>query len=133
VLLLSSDVSSQQKSQTRVKMTSVADDYQATSAAEHPKKVISTKNKRLQIMKIIMIVFVTAISIALTIIDVVLTAQDLQEKHVLKHNIARGVKVSSIVHNLQTERGEASMFLVSKEWNTTTNRLKLNKVLYYII
>ena len=108
-------------------MTSVPDNYQATPAAEHPKKVITTRNKRLQILKITMIVFVTALSVVLTIIDVVHTAQHLKEKHVLKQNIARGIKVSSLIHNLQTERSQTFMFLVFKEWNTTTKVLKLNE------
>ena len=126
-MLLNNDLSLQQKSET-LKMTSVVDNYQATPAAEHPKKVITTRNKRLQILKITMIVFVTALSMVLTIIDVVLTAQHLKEKQLLKHNIARGIKVSSLIHNLQTERSHTFMFLVFKEWNTTTDVLKLNEV-----
>jgi cell division protein YceG involved in septum cleavage len=111
-------------------MTSIADNYQASASPEHPKKVISTRNKRSQIIKIFMIVLVTAISVVFTIVDVVVTAQNLKQKHELKHNIAHGIKVSSIIHNLQNERSQTSMFLVSKEWNTSTNSLKLQKVNY---
>ena len=111
-------------------MTSVVDNYEATTPPEDPKKVMTTKNKRSQIIKISMIVLVTAISVVFTIVDVVVTAQNLKQKHELKSNIAHGIKVSSIIHNLQNERSQTSMFLVSKEWNTSSNALKLKKVKY---
>lgn len=111
-----------------MKMTSIADNFQATTPSEHPKKVISTRNKRSQMIKIFIIVLVTAISVVFTIIDVVVTAQSLKQKHKLKENIAHGIEVSLIIHNLQTERSQTSMFLVSKAWNTSCNALKLRKV-----
>lgn len=111
-----------------MKMTSIADNFQATTPSEHPKKVISTRNKRSQMIKIFIIVLVTAISVVFTIIDVVVTAQSLKQKHKLKENIAHGIEVSLIIHNLQNERSQTSMFLVSKAWNTSCNALKLRKV-----
>ena len=109
-------------------MASIQDNYQATTTPENPKKVISPRNKRSQMTKILIIVLVTAISVVFTIVDVVITAKNLKQQHELKNNIAHGIQVSKIIHNLQDERSLTSM--LSLAWNTTNNTLKLNKVNY---
>ncbi|XP_028412780.1 uncharacterized protein LOC114535682 [Dendronephthya gigantea] len=107
-------------------MASIQDDYQATASPENPKKIISPKNKRSQIAKILIIVLVTAISVVFTIVDVVVTAQNLKQQNELKNNIIHGIHVSEIIHNLQNERSLTTM--LSLAWNTTKNILHLKKI-----
>ena len=112
-------------------MTSVSDHPESTTPpADHPTKVLSTRNKRLQMIKIWILVLVTVLSIVFTIVDVVVTAQKLKSKYELRDNIEHSIKVSSIVHNLQNERSQTFMFLVSRSWNTSSIKKVICRKLY---
>ena len=76
--------------------------YQASSNAEHPKKVITKKERRLQVAKLFIIISISMATVVLTIIDMLQTANSFQQKSELNDKIQGSIDVALMSHWLFT-------------------------------
>ena len=102
--------------------------FQATADAKDPKTVITKKDRRNQLMKLFIIALVSAGTVALTIIDVVQTANSFDKKTNLIYKVHGSINTAFLIHNLQKERGLTALQLGFKLLNFNESRLKLRDV-----
>ena len=100
--------------------------FQASSNAEHPKKVVTKKDRRLQVAKLSIIIFISLATVALTIFDVIQTAMAFQESKKLADRIQGSVDVALVIHDLQKERGMTTLQMGSNRLNFTEERRNLS-------
>ena len=101
---------------------------QATADAEHPAMVITKKDRRLQLVKLFVIAFVSMGTVALTLIDVIQTAELFEKKHELTHNVQASIETALIIHELQKERGMTALQLGFKQLKYKEERLRLREI-----
>jgi hypothetical protein len=98
---------------------------QATSDAKEPNTVITKKDRRYQLVKLFIIALVSTGTVALTIIDVVHTANSFEKKTKLIYKVQGSINTAFLIHNLQKERGLTALQLGFQLLNFNESRLKL--------
>jgi hypothetical protein len=106
----------------------VSPSYQASSNAEHPKTVITKKDRRYQLAKLFIIALVSTVTVTLTIIDVIQTAKSFVNKQQLTHKIQRSIYTALVIHDLQTERGMTALHLDIHHIHYEEERQKCNDI-----
>ena len=106
----------------------VTPSFQASSNAEHPKKVITKKDRRLQLAKLFMITFISTATVVLTIIDMIQTAKSFREKEELTDKIQGSIDMALVIHNLQKERGMTTLQMGFKEIKLAEKQLELREI-----
>ena len=101
---------------------------QASSNIESPTKIVSKKNRRCQLAKLFVIAFVSMVTVALIIIDVVGTAKSFQKKNELNYKIQGSIVTASVIHNLQKEREMTIVQLSYKHLHFKIQSFALNEV-----
>ena len=101
--------------------------YQASSNANHPTKVISKKDRRVQLAKLSIVAFVSIGTVALTIFDVIQTAKSLEKKIELTEKIYASIDTAMLIHSLQKERGMTALYLTQRLLNSSDNGQKLRE------
>ena len=96
--------------------------YQASSNAEHPKRVITKKERRLQVAKLFIIISISMATVVLTIVDMVQTANSFQQNSKLNDKIQGSIDVALVIHDLQKERGMTTLHMGSNRLNFTKER-----------
>ena len=110
------------------KMEASASSQQASSNIESPTKIVSIKNRRCQLAKLFVIAFVSMVTVALIIIDVIGTAKSFQKKNDLNYKIQESIVTASVIHNLQKERGMTVVQLSYKQLNFKNQSFALEEV-----
>ena len=85
---------------------------------EHPRKVISKKDRQVRLVKLFIIVAITIATVVLTSVDVYETAKIYNKEKQLKKKLENSIAAASLIHNLQKERGLTAMILGFKIINT---------------
>ena len=102
--------------------------FQASSNAEHPKKVTTKKDRRLQLAKLFLITFISMTTVVLTIIDMIQTAKSFREKEELTDKIQGSIDMALLIHNLQKERGMTTLQMGFKEIKLAGKQLELREI-----
>lgn len=100
----------------------------ATRAPEHPREVITTKDRRFQFFKHMIVVSISIATVVLTCWDVTQTVDIYRMKHELSNKIQSSIDLSSLIHNLQKERGLTALLLGLETLNTENQTERLKKV-----
>ena len=87
----------------------VSPSYQASADAEHPKAIITKKERRLQLVKLFIITFVSIATVALIVFDVIQTAKWYSKKKELTYKIQGSIDTALVIHGLQKERGMTTL------------------------
>ena len=106
----------------------ITQSFQASSNAEHPKKVITKKDRRLQLAKLFLITFISTATVVLTIIDMIQTAKSFREKEELTDKIQGSIDMALLIHNLQKERGMTTLQMGFKEIKLAGKQLELREI-----
>ena len=101
--------------------------YQASSNAKHPKNVMTKKDRRVQLVKLSLIAFVSIATVALIIFDVIQTAKSLETKIVLTDKIHASIDTAMLIHSLQKERGMTALRSTQRLLNSCDNGCKLKE------
>jgi hypothetical protein len=101
---------------------------QSGSNNDSHKKDVSKKDRRYQLAKLIVIAFVSAVTVALIIVDVTGTAKSFQKKIELNYKMQGSIVTATVIHNLQEERGMTVVQLGYKQLNFKTQRLALDEI-----
>ena len=103
------------------------EDFKASLGPQHPKTVITKKKQRLQLFKVFVIACIAAATAVVTVVDVSYTAAIYKQIQKLNQNIQYSIETASVIHNLQKERGLASLLLFLKSWNTKDHKDELEE------
>ena len=103
------------------------EDFKASLEPQHPKTVITQKKQRLQLFKLFVIACIAAATAVGTVVDVSHTAEIYKQTQKLNKNIQYSIETASVIHNLQKERGLASLLLFLKSWNTKDHKEELKE------
>ena len=101
--------------------------YQASSSAMHPRNVMTKKDRRVQLVKLSLIVFISIATVALTIFDVIQTAKSLEKKIELKDKIHASIDTAMLIHSLQKERGMTAIRSTQRLFKFSDNGGKLRE------